>query len=281
MTDYDQPDAVTKVARDMSEILELKWMIRYKAIHSANDRSYLPGGDAMMRLAPTSNLEAWENKIQSGEAGRLPYPEHVADEGDDDDQPELRNILFWSEQWRVEHNLESDRRPTLESEIGFLRQILNWIWENEPHFNDFAKDINKCRVGLENHLYAGNRVERTRVPCNNPGCERRPRLIKLYGDRATEDRYKCPCCKKRYDQGDYEDAYAEQLRSEGARRFVKKVDAVSTLKAQGRSEHTVRNWFEACLVTAYCDLRTRQVFAWWPEIWHLHTITRKRGGRAA
>jgi transposase-like protein len=278
MSEHDTPDAVTKVARDLSEILALSEALEDQAVEKANDR-LMPGGLSMVALGGVASPEAWENVYEAAEALSRPT-EHVADH-DDDWEPPLQTILFWSEILRVEHNRESDRRPTIASEVAFIRAALNWLWENEPHFEDFARDVNRARVRLEELLYAGNRVERTRVPCNNPGCERRPRLIKLYGERATEDRYKCPGCKKRYDQGDYEDAYAEQLRSEGARRFVKKVDAVSTLKAQGRSEYTVRNWFEACLVTAYCDLRTRQVFAWWPEIWHLHTITRKRGGRAA
>jgi hypothetical protein len=279
MTDHDQPDAVTKVARDLTEILSLADALEPQAVAKANNPEHLPGGAAMVALAPVASPEAWEHRYEAAERFSRPT-QHVADE-DDDDAPPLQLLLFWSEQLRVEHNRESDRRPTIASEVAFIREALHWLWENEPHFDDFARDVNRARVRLEELLYAGNRVERTRVPCNNAACERRPRLIKLYGDRATEDRYKCPCCKKRFDQGDYEDAYAEQLRSEGAQRYVKIQDAVGTLRAQGRPERTIRKWFEDCLIPAHCDPSTHDVWCWWPEMWRLHLTTKTRKRDAA
>lgn len=273
------PDAVTKVARNLSEIERLVVDLAEQAIHDANDRE-IPGGDALAALAPVASPEAWENVYEASEGlGR--DVSHVADE-DDTDEPPLQTLLYWSEAWRTEHGYLLDGRPTLASEANFIRWCLPWAWEHEERFDDMARDIAKARRGLEDTLYAGNRAERSRVVC--PACENPPRLIKVYGgEDPADDGWKCPRCKARFDAEDFRRAHAKQLRSEGAEKFVSLRDAIGTLKAQGRPERTIRKWFGECQVEAWCDARTREVFAWWPDLWRLHltTPTRKRKDEAA
>jgi hypothetical protein len=68
------------------------------------------------------------------------------------------------------------------------------------------------------------------------------------------------------------------LRSEGAAKWVHQVDAIGTLKAQGRSERTVRQWLLEGEGDGFCDPVTHEVWVWWPSLWrkHLMTPTRKR-----
>lgn len=268
-----EPDAVTKVARNLSAIEDMTAALLTQAVHKANDRM-MPGGAAMVSLASVANQEAWEHIFEAAEHNGRDVT-HVEEE-DDTWEPPLQTLCFWSEQWRKEHGYELDQRPTIASEANFIRWCLNWAWDNEPHFEDFARDVHRARMRLENVLYDGRRAERTRVVCDR--CEPGPRLLKVYGDTEADDRWKCPACKHRFDLDDFGRAHAAQLRSQGAERFVNLRDAIGTLKAQGRPERTIRKWFEECQVEAWCDPVTREVRVWWPDLWRLHcaTQTRKR-----
>jgi hypothetical protein len=112
MSEYDAPDAVTKVARDLTEILSLAADLETQAVHKACD-PLMPGGLSMVALGGVASPMAWEFVYEAAEALQRPT-EHVADE-DDDWEPPLQSLLFWSEALRVEHNRESDRRPTIAS----------------------------------------------------------------------------------------------------------------------------------------------------------------------
>lgn len=276
-------DPVTKVARDLSAIEDLACHLEAQAIAKANDRE-MPGGAAMVALAGVANLEAWSNLVDT--ALRLAYEAgEEPPELDDEDgyEPPLQTLCFWSEQWRREQGAEYGQRPTISSEANFLRYLLGWAWDNEAKWDDFARDIRKARVRLENTLYAGRRVERVRVPCDNPECETKPRLIVTRGEAidGSQDRHKCPACKKRYDDDDYRKAYAKQLRSQGAERYVPIVDAVATLRAQGRPERTIRKWLAECEAHAWCDPVTREQWVWWPDLWRLHLTTKTRNRQSA
>lgn len=291
----DDVDPVTKVARDLSEILALSAALLTQAVHKATDRA-IPGGEAMYALGPVASIEAWENLNATAERTGVALT-HPEDEDPDDLWPPLQTLLFWTEDWRREHGYELDRRPTIETEVGFVRNLLNWVWENEPHFEDFAGDVNRVRQRLENVLYAGRRAERTRVNCTHEPCETKPRLILIRArkhvidladlEAVTEDFWKCPRCKTRYDRDAFERAYARQLRSEGAERFVPTKDAVDTLRALGRSPETVRKWLAPNdaerVVEGYCEVRTHRTWVWWPDLWRLHlsTATRRRERRVA
>jgi hypothetical protein len=277
MTDQPEVQAspVVKVARDLTEIVKLTEDIATEAEHKAND-SLMPGGLAMVALAGVANLEAWENRYQAAESlGR--NAAHVLDE-DDTWEPPLQTLCFWSEQWRAEHGSEYDQRPTLASEANFIRWALDWAWDHELHWDDFAADIRKARVRLENLLHAGSRPERSRIICNM--CDSRPRLLVVRGvaDDCSDDGWKCPGCKARFDAKAVQTAHATMLRSEGAERWVAQADAIATLKAQGRPERTVRAWLAEGEGSGYCDPTTHQVWVWWPDLWrkHLTAATRNR-----
>lgn len=218
-------DPVAEVARELSEIerLALVDALETQAANKANDRE-IPGGEALVSLGPVANLEAWSNLVDSGEEGRLPYPDHLSDETDDSERPVLQTLLFWSEQWRVEWGAVSDLRPTVGSEAAFIRRVLNWAWEHEAKWDDFADDMRQARLSLENILYEGWRSEHgvqcfdCEVDLIRPSRERRtlhhcegtddglcvwPHRFCAHDRGGLADEWRCPSCDRRYGVEDY------------------------------------------------------------------------------
>lgn len=290
MTDGPEAGPVVKVARDLSEIERMAAELEAEAADDSNS-PLMPGGKAMVSLAPVANLEAWENRYETAE--RLGMDTTYITAEDDEWEPPLQTLTFWSEQWRREHGAEYGQRATIASEANFLRYLLGWAWDHEPHFDDFAHDIRRARLRLEDVVHDGRRAERTRVTCPHCSVERTdeetgetttvpgPRLIRIYAWNPSDDGYKCPTCKHRYTEDDYQRAYANQLRSEGAERYVAQPEAIATLRTQGRPERTIRKWLlpsaeREDVVIGYCEVRTRRTFLWWPDLWHRHLITPTR-----
>ncbi len=270
-----------KVARDLTEIVSMCDHLDEQAEHKASarlDGTVMPGGLAMVALADVANIEAWQHQYDA----RVNHGRDVSHADDEDDtwEPPLQTLAFWSEQWRAHHGAEYDNaKRTVATEANFIRYQLDWAWENEPHWDDFAADIRRARVRIENVLYAGNRAERTRVVCDRVECEDNPpRLIRKYGYAAdgSDDWWRCPKCKHRFDAEGVSNAHARMLRSKGAETWVRQSDAIGTLKAQGRGERTIRRWLAECEVEAYCDPVTHEVWVWWPSIWRLHLTTPTR-----
>lgn len=276
MTDHDR--AVTAVARDLSAIVELHDRLLTQAVHQARARD-MPGGEAMVMLATVASPEAWAHRVDAAERaatdpdsrsyGHWPDLAHEIDR-----TPPLQLLLFWSEQWRYDREATIDLRPTVATEAAFIRQCLDWAWEREPHWDDFARDVAQARSRLEGLLRAGTRPERTTVRCIDVNCERTPRLFKIYGERAVDDRYRCPTCERWYDESDYARALGQQLASRGAERWVALADAVSALE---RPERTLRRWAEEGRVRVCCDRSTHRLLVWWPDMRALHLDPPARG----
>lgn len=267
-------DPRVKAARDLTEILRLYADLEAQAVNDAGSR-LMPGGRAMVDLGPVTNLERWGHMNDATERLGKAYTSEP-DEDPDEAWSAFQLIEFWSEEWRRELGAEYDeQRPTIATEANFIRHALDWAWENEPAWEDFARDINRARVRLEDILTEGRRVERTRVMCNRQTCEEPRNLIRLVGTQGREDVWKCPSCKARYDADEFKRAYAAMLRSSGAERYISLSDAVSTLVSQGRGERTVRRWAATEDVGAQCDMESRQTLVYWPGMWRLHLTTRR------
>lgn len=282
--------STVKVARDLTEIESLYKLLLIQAIQKAGaniDGTSLPGGNAMVSLAHVAEPAINARRVELAEASHAATCQRTdhtrcwtgSEDEDEATEPVLQTLLFWSEQWRERHGYPLEgRRPTVATEANLIRSLLEWAWDNEPHFDNFADDIRSARVRMEDLLYAGARQERTRIVCNR--CDNGKRLLHLYGPAVdgSEDRWKCPACKVRLDDKEVHEAHAKMLRSEGAAKWVQQTDAIGTLKAQGRPERTIRKWLGEGEGEAYCDPVTHEVWVWWPDLWrkHLATATRKR-----
>jgi hypothetical protein len=293
-TEEVQASPVVKVARDLTAILDSYERLQAQAINLSAAPA-MPGGAAMVALGNVANMEAWENRQQAmervvagayGERVTMRAYTSVADEDPDEAWSAFQLIEFWSEDWRHIHSMDFEPtpnrpRPTIASEANFVRWALDWAWDNEPYWDDFAMDINRARVRLEDILAEGKRFEKSRIECDR--CDSKAGLIVFRGtaDDGSDDRWKCsnPACKARLNSDDVQRAHAKMLRSEGAERWVPQADAISLLKAQGRPEPTIRAWLAEGEGWGYCDPKTHQVWVWWPDLWrkHLTTPTRKRG----
>lgn len=283
MTETPTPHAhpTVKVARDLSAITELAARVEEQATHKAND-SLMPGGLAMVALGHVANLEAWESMYETSEAYGRPA-DHILDE-DDSWEPPLQTLCFWSEQWRAEHGAEYDQRPTLTSESNFIRWALDWAWDNELHWGDFAKDIAAARMRLENLLYAGERSERG-APCLYDEC-RGVRLVrKLTPARDSEGRkvwrltdWHCPRCKRSWD----EDRYAAMVTAANEAAKVEHIDGQDWCSVDyasrivGRSVKTIRTWLNRGKVSEVCIVKGQRRFVSLADVEARHEEAKKR-----
>jgi hypothetical protein len=202
-----EDDPTLDVARDLRAIVDLCKLLHDQAVHRASHHD-MPGGDALVMLAPVASPEAWENRRETierawlnaepkpGVGGYWDWEQDCWVERDDsreefppcdDDanwEPPLQTMLFWSEAWRLEHNATIDLRPTVVSEAGWLGELIGWAYDHEPHFADFAADMANVRRRLEAVLYAGERDQHGVAPCDQCG----HRLI-----RETDERRDCGC----------------------------------------------------------------------------------------
>lgn len=260
MTETTEPQAspVVKVARDLREIERLHEALEVQAVHKANDR-LMPGGLAMVALGGVANLEAWEHQFEAREAlGR--DISHVAHE-DDSWEPPLQTLRFWSEAWRAEHGAEYGQRVTVASEANFLRYMLEWAWDNEPRFYDFAKDVEQARLRLEAMLLTGERPVARGVSCMYDECKGKRLIRKTVPARGANGEkvwkltdWHCPNCKKSWDEQTYtRNVYAAVERQHWA---VLDDETWCTVdraaRKVGRPQGTVRSWISRGEVSALC-----------------------------
>ena len=226
-------DPVVRVARDLRAIVDYAAALEAEAIAKAND-VLMPGGLAMVALAHVASIETYTNRLDGAERRALAYGDELPSIEDDDDWlPPLQLLLFWSEAWRLELDMEfapSPGRayPSIATEANFLANadVLAWAWDNEPHFGDYADDVHSALTTMEALLAEGYRSERG-VPCLSAECdgahlvrptaERRDvqwceghdGVCTLPHEHCRHDRgglrdvWVCPSCDRRYEAEDY------------------------------------------------------------------------------
>lgn len=268
MTEPDQPTpqpgAVVKVARDLTEIVRMHDALLAQAMTKAADPQ-MPGGAAMVALGKVANMEAWENMQQATERYGQAYTS-AQDEDPDEAWSAFQLIEFWSEAWRREHDAEYGQQPTIASEANFLRWLLDWAWDNEPHWDDFARDIAQARRRLEDILLAGERSERG-APCMYDECKGKRLVRKMIPARDAEGHkvwvqsdWHCPSCKRHWD----EDAYARMVTA--ANHAAQQEDIAGqtwvsltrAAKETGRSIKTIRTWVNRAELAVACIVRGRR-----------------------
>ncbi len=217
--------SIVEVSRDLTEIVNLCDELLAEAINKAAD-PLMPGGLALVALADVASLQEWSDLLEAAELRHQADPENwPAPVVDDDDEwePPLQTLLFWTEAWRETHGYPLERRPTVTSEARFVRWALDWAWDNEPHFDDFAEDVRKAKSRLEDLLHEGLRsrhgvpcfdcnvdlVRPSRPPRNVRWCEGHegvctwPHRFCAHDRGGLADEWKCPRCDRHYGVEDY------------------------------------------------------------------------------
>lgn len=254
---------VLEAAKDLRAIDDLSTYLESQAVHRSADPD-MPGGLAMVMLAPVANHEAashlrdyveqkWFDDPETTEADR-PDLSHE----DVDWQPPLQTLTYWSERWREARGHVSDLRPTISSEVQFLRDCLDWASQQQPRFGEFVRDIRQARRQVENTLRAGKRAERG-VPCMYDECggARLLRTIDNDGDRSD---WFCPQCARTWD----DEAYWRNVGAANARIQYEEIngEAWSTYeyaaRATGRPVRTLYNWADSGHVRRACMIAGRR-----------------------
>lgn len=200
------------VAQDLHAIIDMHERLPIQAKHSAASR-LMPGGLAMVCLGPVASIEAAHHVATSIEVGRL--SRYLAELEDSNDPwiPPLQLLLVWSEALRGEPNPHA----TEVTEARYLLDNLAMLYATEPHFEDFARDVQIARRRLEDVLVEGDREERSWVPCldcdqTRDGRRLVVRLVVTYGDTNSGDGWTCPRCHRFYTPTEHNLAAHEWLR---------------------------------------------------------------------
>lgn len=233
-----------RVAQDLGRILELAPELHEVAEVDKSDAPDIPGGEALLALAPVANLEAWENQYQGIEAYNATVDpakrrdlSHILDE-DDADEPPLQILTYWSEQWRQALDADYGTTATLEREAAFLKSQLDWATANEPHWDRFAKDVRKALRNLENILRDGIRYEHSTLKVLCLTCDtlvvRRMFVCENHtvdgptGGRCPdkcptpngyEDEWWCSGCREHLTTDQYNNAWGESVKRRQAQRL--------------------------------------------------------------
>lgn len=284
---------LVKVARDLREIETLHEALIAQAIQKASDR-LMPGGPAMVALAPVASPDDWSETLAAVEFRHLAtcdkldhtrcqYAQHVEDE--DGVETPLQTLLFWSEAWRARFGYELGRRPTMRTEANFLRGCLEWAWDNEPAWDDFRKDIGDARTRIENLLLAGVRAERG-APCMYDEC-RGSRLVRKLEPFRNEQGEKgwrhsnwhCPKCHRQWD----EDAYSRHVTAAHERTKFEVIYGETWCSVEyaarhiGRPQGTVRAWLSRGRLSTACMIAGRRLkFVPLAEVEEIHRGSQER-----
>lgn len=199
-------------------------------------------GEAMTLLGPAADPEARGHLEASILAGRV--PSDYLDAADGEQHP-LFVLGTWDMVWRdaLEHG-ESDVRLTIITAVDYLDRQLTYMagYEHAP-FEDFARDLRKCRAHLESVLHDGEQVD-TGAPCLNDGV----RQVREYGTLAVADGWRCPKCKTFSTEAQYRLAVRAEHMAEAE--WLTAPDCAEWLQEQANAESnileatpgTVRAW---------------------------------------
>jgi hypothetical protein len=159
------------------------------------------------------------------------------------------------------------KRPTEATEANFLRWALDWAWDNEPHWDDFADDVRTAKTRMEGMLTEGERPAFRGVPCLYDECKGARLIRKTVPTRDKKGRkvwrltdWHCPKCKRSWSEEDYtRNIYAAIQRDKihvDADDTWCTVDHAAMLVK--RPEGTVRSWVSRAEVAAFCTADDRK-----------------------
>lgn len=268
------------IARSLRDIEQLALDLHAQALNSPNDSTF-PGGTALHMLGPAASIAVWEAQYEAtedaerwDESGRdtwakRPKLDPAMYQGDTEDQP-LNVLESWTRMIREDRGQPTGLTATISRECDYLRKSLDWacrvdeydepVW---PLCFEMADELRTLVRRMEDVLHDGLRWERSEVPCTNEDCTLKPRLVKVYRSRVTWDIHRCPACKAEYDHQQFINAKAQHLHAEGSERYVLVTDAIEATEIP---KNTMRSWMRRMVVKSSCDIKSRRVMVWWPDV---------------
>lgn len=163
-------------------------------------------GEAMFLLGPACDPEARGHLEASVLAGRVPAD--YLSEADGELHP-LFVLGSWDAVWRdaLEHD-EPTERLTIVAAVDYLDRTMGYMsgYEHVP-FEDFAKDLRRCRVHMEAVLHDQRQGDRANVGCFECGSD----LERRIGKEGFDDFWTCGRCNRRYTYAEYNFALRAKL----------------------------------------------------------------------
>lgn len=191
-------------------------------------------GEAMTLLGPAADPEARGHLEASILAGRVPAD--YLDVADGELHP-LFVLGTYDMLWRdaLEHD-EPAGRLTIESAVDYLDRQLTYMagYEHVP-FEDFARDLRKCRTHIEAVLHDGEQVDKG-APCMT--C--RIPLERTWGADDKADGWRCPRCKEVSNSAQY--VLAVRADYEDQREHVAYLPLVDCIAVTGASRGSITGW---------------------------------------
>jgi uncharacterized C2H2 Zn-finger protein len=190
-------------------------------------------GEAMVLLGPATDPERWGFTEASVLSGRLPA------DWIEDATGELHPMFVlgtWEMVWRDHLEQPTGLKATLPRLVDYLDARMHSM-ATEPFvsFEDFARDLRRCRAHMELVLHDGEQVDRG-APCMGDECERVP-LKREWGKLAAADGWRCPRCNVWRSDEDYRRNVAHLHRKEATHLSDRDMEIRTGVKAG-----TVRSW---------------------------------------
>ena len=205
-----------RISQHLTAVTDLCEDLEAEAINRYDDHE-LPGGDAMVMLGPSANLEAWQSLVDAAEAryfqaleeGREATWLEISDQ-DSDPAPPLLVLSTWEETIRNKRDQPTYLRPTMKSATKYLRDSTDWAIDNLPAVANLADELHQLRSRLESLLHDGHRdlFADEQVCCLRCGSLLRRRML----DDGYEDQWWCYGCYRNLAPHEFYLAAAEAAR---------------------------------------------------------------------
>jgi len=240
----------------------------YDRQRPSDDGPALPGGNALVLLAAGS-----ESSVQPDRHGNR---DHAADSRPDD-APSASGLLGqWEDDFRSERSEPAaSTEATVTNTVAYLMPRIGWAGSHHPAFDEFARDVRRLRTRLEVTTGRSRRSVHAPALCFNCGADA---LEREWTKAGLAEDWTCHRCHQTYDHARYFLAIRAALE-------------VSQTNAWGLPEHvaatvarpvaTVRRWAATGRVGSACEVATRRLVLWWPDVHEVAGTASRRTRRSS